>query len=75
MARTAPKLGGGSATLDGGAFEARFNMPLVHEAVRAAAAGRQLGHDDLVHERAVEGRAEHLVVELVLLGAPTRRSR
>ena len=35
MARTAPKLGGGSATLDATAFEASFNMPLVHEAVRA----------------------------------------
>lgn len=43
MARTAPKLGGGSATLDGGAFEARFNMPLVHEAVRAELNARRQG--------------------------------
>jgi len=43
MARTAPKLGGGSATLDEGAFEARFNMPLVHEAVRAELNARRQG--------------------------------
>jgi large subunit ribosomal protein L4 len=43
MARTAPKLGGGSATLDGVAFEARFNMPLVHEAVRAELNARRQG--------------------------------
>lgn len=43
MARTAFKLGGGSATLDGGAFEARFNMPLVHEAVRAELNARRQG--------------------------------
>src|SRR5664280_3455447 len=43
MARTAPKLGGGSATLDDGAFEARFNMPLVHEAVRAELNARRQG--------------------------------
>ncbi len=43
MARTAPKLGGGTATLDGGAFEARFNMPLVHEAVRAELNARRRG--------------------------------
>ncbi|MGH2872553.1 MAG: 50S ribosomal protein L4 [Solirubrobacteraceae bacterium] len=35
MAGSAPKLGGGTATLDAGAFDATFNMPLVHEAVRA----------------------------------------
>jgi large subunit ribosomal protein L4 len=34
MPRTAPSLGGGSVTLDE-AFDASFNMPLVHEAVRA----------------------------------------
>ena len=40
--RKAPKLGGGKVTLDPGVFEARFNMPLVHESVRAElAAGRQ----------------------------------
>jgi large subunit ribosomal protein L4 len=43
MPRTAPKLGGGSATLDGGAFEARFNMPLVHETVRAELNARRRG--------------------------------
>jgi large subunit ribosomal protein L4 len=43
MARTAPKLGGGSATLDGLAFEAEFNMPLVHETVRAELNARRQG--------------------------------
>ena len=43
MARIAPKLGGGSATLDGDAFEARFNMPLVHETVRAELNARRQG--------------------------------
>jgi large subunit ribosomal protein L4 len=43
MPRTAPKLGGGTQTLDGGAFEARFNMPLVHEAVRAELNARRQG--------------------------------
>jgi large subunit ribosomal protein L4 len=43
MAKSAPKLGGGSATLDAGAFEARFNMPLVHEAVRAELNARRRG--------------------------------
>ncbi len=43
MARTAPKLGGGTATLDGAAFEARFNMPLVHETVRAELNARRRG--------------------------------
>jgi large subunit ribosomal protein L4 len=43
MPRTAPKLGGGSATLDATAFEARFNMPLVHEAVRAELNARRQG--------------------------------
>jgi large subunit ribosomal protein L4 len=41
--RKAPKLGGGSVTLDPGAFEARFNMPLVHESVRAELAARRQG--------------------------------
>jgi large subunit ribosomal protein L4 len=31
----APKLGGGDVTLDGAAFAAKFNGPLVHETVRA----------------------------------------
>ncbi len=43
MARTAPKLGGGSATLDPAAFEQSFNMPLVHEAVRAELNARRQG--------------------------------
>ncbi len=43
MPKTAPKLGGGSAKLDTVAFEARFNMPLVHEAVRAELNARRQG--------------------------------
>ena len=44
MPRTAPRLsGGGSATLDATAFEASFNMPLVHEAVRAELNARRQG--------------------------------
>ena len=43
MPRNAPKLGGGSATLDATAFEAAFNMPLVHEAVRAELNARRQG--------------------------------
>ena len=43
MARQAPKLGGGTATLDADAFEARFNMPLVHETVRAELNARRQG--------------------------------
>jgi len=43
MARSAPKLGGGTATLDAGAFETRFNMPLVHETVRAELNARRRG--------------------------------
>ncbi len=43
MARTAPKLGGGTATLDGVAFEAEFNMSLVHETVRAELNARRQG--------------------------------
>jgi large subunit ribosomal protein L4 len=43
MARQAPKLGGGSLTLDAAAFEARFNMPLVHETVRAELNARRRG--------------------------------
>jgi large subunit ribosomal protein L4 len=41
--RKAPKLGGGTVKLDPGAFEARFNMPLVHESVRAELAARRQG--------------------------------
>jgi large subunit ribosomal protein L4 len=43
MPRTAPKLGGGSATLDATAFEAGFNMTLVHETVRAELNARRRG--------------------------------
>jgi large subunit ribosomal protein L4 len=39
----APKLGGGNVTLDATAFTARFNMPLVHESVRAELAARRRG--------------------------------
>jgi large subunit ribosomal protein L4 len=41
--RKAPKLGGGTVTLDATAFEARFNMPLVHETVRAELNARRRG--------------------------------
>jgi large subunit ribosomal protein L4 len=42
--RSAPRLGGsGTVTLDPGAFEASFNMPLVHEAVRAELNARRHG--------------------------------
>lgn len=41
--RSAPVLGGGSVTLDASTFEARFNMPLVHEAVRAELNARRRG--------------------------------
>jgi large subunit ribosomal protein L4 len=46
MASSAPKLGGGvggTVVLDAAAFEARFNMPLVHEAVRAELNARRQG--------------------------------
>jgi large subunit ribosomal protein L4 len=43
MARTASVLGGGSFTLDPVAFEAKFNMPLVHETVRAELNARRHG--------------------------------
>jgi large subunit ribosomal protein L4 len=43
MAKSAPKLGGGTAELDGDAFDARFNMPLVHETVRAELNARRRG--------------------------------
>jgi large subunit ribosomal protein L4 len=41
--REAPVLGGGTVTLDATAFEARFNMPLVHETVRAELNARRRG--------------------------------
>jgi large subunit ribosomal protein L4 len=44
MARTASRLGGsGTVTLDPLAFEASFNMPVVHEAVRAELNARRHG--------------------------------
>jgi len=44
MARTASRLGGsGTVTLDPVAFEATFNMPLMHEAVRAEMNARRHG--------------------------------
>ena len=41
--RSAPVLGGGTVALDPAAFEAAFNMPLVHEAVRAELNARRHG--------------------------------
>ena len=41
--RSAPKLGGGTVSLDEAAFGAPFNMPLVHESVRAELAARRRG--------------------------------
>jgi large subunit ribosomal protein L4 len=45
MAKSAPKLagGGGDVVLDPAAFEAGFNMPLVHETVRADLNARRQG--------------------------------
>jgi large subunit ribosomal protein L4 len=43
MPRSARKLGGGTVDLDPAAFEARFNMPLVHETVRAELNARRRG--------------------------------
>src|SRR5881397_3701301 len=43
MARTASVLGGGTVDLDSAAFEARFNMALVHETVRAELNARRRG--------------------------------
>ena len=43
MARTASVLGGGTVDLDPVAFEAAFNMPLVHETVRAELNARRHG--------------------------------
>ncbi len=43
MPKTARKLGGGSMPLDADAFEARFNMALVHESVRAELNARRRG--------------------------------
>ncbi len=43
MPKSAPNLGGGTAQLDSVAFEAGFNMPLVHETVRAELNARRRG--------------------------------
>jgi large subunit ribosomal protein L4 len=43
MPSTATKLGGGTVKLDPGAFEAEFNMAIVHETVRAEQAARRQG--------------------------------
>jgi large subunit ribosomal protein L4 len=43
MPRTASLLGGGSVDLDPVAFESSFNMPVVHEAVRAELNARRHG--------------------------------
>jgi large subunit ribosomal protein L4 len=43
MPRTVSVLGGGTVSLDPVAFEAKFNMPLVHEAVRAELNARRHG--------------------------------
>jgi large subunit ribosomal protein L4 len=43
MARTASRLGGGTVDLDPVAFESAFNMPIVHEAVRAELNARRHG--------------------------------
>ena len=40
---TAPKIGGGTVTLDESAFGVRFNEGLVHEAVRAEQSARRQG--------------------------------
>jgi len=55
MARTARKLGGGSTPLDGDAFEARFNMALVHESVRAELNARRRGTASTKTRGAVRG--------------------
>jgi large subunit ribosomal protein L4 len=43
MPRSASVIGGGTVELDPTAFEAEFNMPVVHEAVRAELAARRQG--------------------------------
>jgi large subunit ribosomal protein L4 len=43
MPRSAVLIGGGTVSLDATAFESDFNMPLVHEAVRAELAARRRG--------------------------------
>jgi large subunit ribosomal protein L4 len=53
--RSAPVLGGGTVTLDGAAFDARFNMPLVHEAVRAELNARRRGTASTLTRGAARG--------------------
>lgn len=43
MPRNATLIGGGTVKLDAAAFESEFNMPVVHEAVRAELAARRRG--------------------------------
>ncbi len=43
MPRSAAIIGGGTVSLDATAFESEFNMPVVHEAVRAELAARRRG--------------------------------
>jgi large subunit ribosomal protein L4 len=43
MPRSATKIGGGTVKLDATAFESDFNMPVVHDAVRAELAARRRG--------------------------------
>src|SRR6516165_8706051 len=43
MPRTATVIGGGEVEPEPGAFDARFNMPVVHETVRAELAARRQG--------------------------------
>lgn len=43
MPKNATVIGGGTVKLDSTAFETEFNMPLVHEAVRAELAARRRG--------------------------------
>src|SRR5437660_6601600 len=52
---TAPKLGGGKVDLDPAAFEARFNMPVVHETVRAELNARRGGNASTLTRGEVRG--------------------
>jgi large subunit ribosomal protein L4 len=51
----APVLGGGTVTLDTAAFEARFNMGLVHETVRAELNARRRGTASTLTRSGVRG--------------------
>jgi large subunit ribosomal protein L4 len=55
MARSAAVLGGGTVELDPVAFEAPFNMALVHEAVRAEQNARRRGTASTRNRSAVSG--------------------